>query len=205
VPVHVHDFAAPRLGEAIPYGIYDLAANTGWVNVGTDHDNPTFAVECIRRWWHDQGQADCSRASRLLITADAGGSNGHRTRAWKRHLARLAAGTVLIITVCHLPPPGTSKWNKIEHRLFPHITMNRRGRPLPVPLSVKDASQEVVAVDHLRGAPGLDPVRPRVQVRPNHSASPHGSLTVSQKSLSDSISRPRRSTISSLSVIAADH
>jgi hypothetical protein len=90
VPVHVHDFADPRLGKAIPYGIYDLAANTGWFNVGTDHDNPTFAVECIRRWWHDQGQADCPRSRQL--------------------------------TVCHLPPPGTSKWNKIEHRLFPHIT-----------------------------------------------------------------------------------
>lgn len=203
--MHVHDFADPRLGKAIPYGIYDLAAYVGWVNVGIDHDTPTLAVECIRRWWHDQGQADHPRVSRLLITPDAGGSNGSGTRAWKRHLARLAAGTGLIITACHLPPPGTSKWNKIEHRLFSHITMNWRGRPLPVPLSVKDASQEVVAVDHLRGAPGLVPVRPRVQVRPNHSVSPHGSLTVSQKSSSDSISRPRRSTISSLPVIAADH
>ncbi|MFF0110610.1 ISAzo13 family transposase [Streptomyces hirsutus] len=129
VPVHVHDFADPQLGKAIPYGIYDLAANTGWVNVGTDHDTAAFAVESIRRWWLGQGRAAYPRASRLLITADAGGSNGYRTRAWKLHLARLATETGLTITVCHLPP-GTSKWNKIEHRLFSHITMNWRGRPL---------------------------------------------------------------------------
>ncbi|MFC5857167.1 ISAzo13 family transposase, partial [Streptomyces chlorus] len=129
VLVHVHDFADPQLGKAIPYGIYDLAANTGWVNVGTDHDTAAFAVESIRRWWLGQGRADYPQASRLLITADAGGSNGYRTRAWKLHLARLAAETDLVITVCHLPP-GTSKWNKIEHRLFSHITMNWRGRPL---------------------------------------------------------------------------
>ncbi|MFI7182125.1 ISAzo13 family transposase [Streptomyces anthocyanicus] len=129
VPVRVHDFADPRLGKAIPYGIYDLAADTGWVNVGTDHDTAAFAVESIRRWWHDQGRAAYPQASHLLITADAGGSNGYRTRAWKLHLARLAAETGLTITVCHLPP-GTSKWNKIEHRLFSHITMNWRGRPL---------------------------------------------------------------------------
>lgn len=129
VPVRVHDFADPQLGKATPYGIYDLAANTGWINVGTDHDTAAFAVESIRRWWHDQGRTAYPRASRLLITADAGGSNGYRTRAWKLHLARLAAETGLTITVCHLPP-GTSKWNKIEHRLFSHITMNWRGRPL---------------------------------------------------------------------------
>ncbi|MFF5969797.1 ISAzo13 family transposase [Streptomyces collinus] len=129
VPVNVHDFADPRLGKAVPYGIYDLAANTGWVNVGTDHDTAAFAVESIRRWWHGQGQAAYPRAARLLITADAGGSNGYRTRAWKLELARLAAETGLTVTVCHLPP-GTSKWNKIEHRLFSHITMNWRGRPL---------------------------------------------------------------------------
>ncbi len=104
VPVHVHDFADPQLGKAIPYGVYDLAADTGWVNVGIDHDTAAFAVESIRRWWHDQGRADYPRASRLLITADAGGSNGYRTRAWKLHLAGLAAETGLTITVCHLPP-----------------------------------------------------------------------------------------------------
>ncbi|MEU6323642.1 ISAzo13 family transposase [Streptomyces sp. NPDC047009] len=129
VPVNVHDFADPQLGKAVPYGIYDLAANTGWVNVGTDHDTAAFAVESIRRWWHGQGQAAYPQATRLLITADAGGSNGYRTRAWKLELAQLADETGLTITVCHLPP-GTSKWNKIEHRLFSHITMNWRGRPL---------------------------------------------------------------------------
>ncbi|MFC7976493.1 ISAzo13 family transposase [Streptomyces cinereoruber] len=129
VPVNMHDFADPKLGKAIPYGIYDLAANTGWVNVGTDHDTAAFAVESIRRWWHGQGHAAYPQATRLLITADAGGSNGYRTRAWKLELARLAAETGLTITVCHLPP-GTSKWNKIEHRLFSHITINWRGRPL---------------------------------------------------------------------------
>lgn len=129
VPVHVHDFADPELGKAIPYGIYDLAADTGWVNVGADHDTAAFAVESIRRWWHGQGQDSYPQATRLLITADAGGSNGYRTRAWKLELAHLAAETGLTITVCHLPP-GTSKWNKIEHRLFSHITMNWRGRPL---------------------------------------------------------------------------
>lgn len=129
VPVHVHDFIDTRLGKAIPYGIYDLAANTGWVNVGTDHDTAAFAVESIRRWWHGQGHGSYPQATRLLITADAGGSNGYRTRSWKLELAQLAAETGLTITVCHLPP-GTSKWNKIEHRLFSHITMNWRGRPL---------------------------------------------------------------------------
>ncbi|MFG2887319.1 ISAzo13 family transposase [Streptomyces sp. NPDC048297] len=129
MPVNVHDFADPQLGKAVPYGIYDLAANTGWVNVGTDHDNAAFAVESIRRWWCGQGRADYPQATRLLITADAGGSNGYRTRARKLELARLAAETGLVITVCHLPP-GTSKWNKIEHRLFSHITMNWRGQPL---------------------------------------------------------------------------
>ncbi len=129
VPVNVHDFADPQLGKAVPYGIYDLAADTGWVNVGTDHDTAAFAVESIRRWWHGQGQAAYPQAARLLITADTGSSNGYRTRAWKLELAQLAAETGLTITVCHLPP-GTSKWNKIEHRLFSHIIMNWRGRPL---------------------------------------------------------------------------
>ncbi|WP_030742550.1 ISAzo13 family transposase [Streptomyces sp. NRRL F-5135] len=129
VRVNVHDFADPQLGKAVPYGIYDLAADTGWVNVGTDHDTAAFAVESIRRWWHDQGRSTYPGSTRLLITADAGGSNGYRTRAWKLELAQLAGETGLTITVCHLPP-GTSKWNKIEHRLFSHITMNWRGRPL---------------------------------------------------------------------------
>jgi hypothetical protein len=129
VPVRTHDFMDQELGKAIPYGVYDVAANAGWVNVGTDHDTAAFAVESIRRWWTAMGQAAYPRAGRLLITADAGGSNSYRTRAWKTELAAFALETGLAVTVCHFPP-GTSKWNKIEHRLFSHITMNWRGRPL---------------------------------------------------------------------------
>lgn len=129
VQVNTHDFLDRDTGKAIPYGIYDVTADTGWVNVGCDHDTAAFAVASIRRWWQSTGASDYPQARRLLITADAGGSNGHRTRAWKTELAALAAETGLDITVCHLPP-GTSKWNKIEHRLFSHITMNWRGRPL---------------------------------------------------------------------------
>jgi transposase len=126
--VKVHDFIDPTLGKANPYGVYDLAADTGWVSVGTDHDTAAFAVATIRRWWHSAADT-YPHATRLLITADGGGSNGYRTRLWKTELAALAAETGLAITVCHLPP-GTSKWNKIEHRLFSHISMNWRGRPL---------------------------------------------------------------------------
>jgi transposase len=129
VQVRDHDFPEPGEGKAIPYGIYDLAANAGWVSVGTDRNTAQFAVESIRRWWNARGRIDYPAARRLLITADAGGANGYRTRAWKAGLAGLAAGTGLEITCCHFPP-GTSKWNKIEHRLFSHITMNWRGRPL---------------------------------------------------------------------------
>ncbi len=124
-----HDFPQDSLGKAVPYGIYDLTGNTGWVSVGTDHDTAAFAVESVRRWWKAAGHGDYPQARRLLITADAGGSNGYRTRAWKAELAALAVETGLEITVCHFPP-GTSKWNKIEHRLFSHITMNWRGLPL---------------------------------------------------------------------------
>jgi hypothetical protein len=131
VEVDTHDFPDKELGKAVPYGVYDLIANTGWVNVGYDHDTAAFAVESIRRWWNGTGHADYPDATRLLITADAGGSNGYRTRAWKTELAALAAQTGLAITVCHFPP-GTSKWNRIEHRLFSHITLNWRGRPLTI-------------------------------------------------------------------------
>ena len=127
--VKVHDFIDRQLGKANPYGVYDLAADTGWVSVGTDHDTAAFAVETIRRWWNTVGINAYPNACRLLITADGGGSNGSRTRLWKTELATLATETGLQITVCHLPP-GTSKWNKIEHRLFSHISMNWRGRPL---------------------------------------------------------------------------
>jgi transposase len=129
VRVNDHDFPDAELGKAIPYGVYDLAANTGWVNVGTGHDTAQFAAESIRRWWNDAGRAAYPRARRLLITADPGGPDSTRTRAWKTGMAALALETGLEITACHFPP-GTSKWNKIEHRLFSHITMNWRGRPL---------------------------------------------------------------------------
>ena len=129
VRVNVHDFPDPALGKANPYGIYDIAANDGWVSVGTDHDTAAFAVETIRRWFDQVGQHAYPTARRLLVCADGGGSNGYRLRAWKTELAALADDYGLDITVCHLPP-GTSKWNKIEHRLFSHISMNWRGRPL---------------------------------------------------------------------------
>jgi hypothetical protein len=127
--VKVHDFEDPELGKAIPYGVYDQTFNTGWVNVGIDHDTGEFAVESIRRWWLQMGQACYPSATQLLITADSGGSNNRRSRLWKLCLQKLADELGLRIFVCHLPP-GTSKWNKIEHRLFSHITMNWRGRPL---------------------------------------------------------------------------
>jgi hypothetical protein len=129
VLVNDHDFPDAGVGKAVPYGIYDLAANTGWVNVGVDHDTAEFAVESIRRWWNGIGKDTYPEARRLLITADAGGSNAYRTRAWKAHLAAFAVETGLDVGVCHFPP-GTSKWNKIEHRLFSAITVNWRGRPL---------------------------------------------------------------------------
>ena len=129
VRVKVHDFVDPELGRAIPYGIYDETNNEGWVSVGDVADTAEFAVNSIRSWWNQMGRDRFPDATRLLITADAGGSNGHRVRAWKAQLARLAAETGLDITVCHYPP-GTSKWNRIEHRMFSFITMNWRGRPL---------------------------------------------------------------------------
>jgi hypothetical protein len=129
VPVRDHDFPDPELGKAIPYGIYDIGRNEGFVNVGTDHDTAAFAVASIGGWWAEAGSVRYPGARRLLITADAGGSNSYRTRGWKAQLAALAAGTGLEIWVCHFPP-GTSKWNKIEHRLFCHITRTWRARPL---------------------------------------------------------------------------
>jgi Rhodopirellula transposase DDE domain len=128
-PVRIHDFAIPELGKVAPYGIYDLADNSGWVNVGIDHDTGAFAVESIRRWWQELGRSRYPAAQRLLITADCGGSNGNRVRLWKRELQILADEIGLAITVAHLPP-GTSKWNRIEHRLFAFITQNWRGKPL---------------------------------------------------------------------------
>ena len=127
--VRVHDFVDPVLGKAIPYGIYDVCNDEGWVSVGDTADTAEFAVASIRQWWNRMGKERFPNATGLLITADAGGSNGHRIRAWKHHLARFAEETGLEITVCHYPP-GTSKWNRIEHRMFSFITMNWRGRPL---------------------------------------------------------------------------
>ncbi len=127
--VRVHDFIIPEKGKAIPYGVYDLARNEGWVNVGIDHDTAAFAVQSIRRWWRTMGRPVYRSSRSLLIMADSGGSNGSRARLWKWELQRLAAETGLSISVCHFPP-GTSKWNKIEHRLFSFISRNWRGRPL---------------------------------------------------------------------------
>jgi len=128
-PVRVHDFLIPAQGKAVPYGVYDLARNEGWVSVGIDHDTASFAVHAIRRWWKCMGRSAYPDTTALLITADAGGSNGSRVRLWKWELQQFANRTGLTITVCHFPP-GTSKWNKIEHRLFSHIAMNWRGKPL---------------------------------------------------------------------------
>jgi transposase len=129
VKVKVHDFVEPELGRAIPYGVYDLATNSGWVSVGVDHDTATFAVETVRRWWYSMGVQSYPTAKRLMITADGGGSNGSRVRLWKVELQKLADELGLPISVSHFPP-GTSKWNKIEHRMFSFISQNWRGKPL---------------------------------------------------------------------------
>ena len=125
----MHDFIDAELGKVNPYGVYDLTANEGWVSVGIDHDTAEFAVQSIRRWWFEMGRPLYPKAKRLLITADCGGSNGYRVRLWRLQLQRLADEVGLTVQVCHFPP-GTSKWNKIEHRMFCHITNNWRGRPL---------------------------------------------------------------------------
>ena len=127
--VKVHDFIDPKLGRAVPYGVYDITKNVGWVSVGTDHDTAAFAVNAIRHWWQAMGRKSYARATRLMVTADGGGSNGYRVRLWKVELQKLADELKIPITVCHLPP-GTSKWNKVEHRLFSFITINWRGKPL---------------------------------------------------------------------------
>jgi hypothetical protein len=127
--VNVHDFIDPKLKRAVPYGVYDITNNVGWVSVGTNCDTATFAVNTIRQWWRAMGKKRHPHATRLLATADGGGSNGYRVRLWKVEIQRLADELKLPITVCHLPP-GTSKWNKIEHRLFSFITINWRGKPL---------------------------------------------------------------------------
>ena len=147
-PVNMHDFADPALGKVIPYGVYDLTVNQGWVSVGIDHDTAEFAVATIRRWWYEMGQPLYPQATALLLTADGGGSNGSRTRLWKLELQYLADELGLTLHVCHFPP-GTSKWNKIEHRMFSHISQNWRGRPL--------TSREVVVnlISHTTTTHGL--------------------------------------------------
>jgi Rhodopirellula transposase DDE domain len=157
--VQVHDFADRDLGEhakAIPYGIYDVANDEGWVSVGDVADTAEFAVESIRRWWNQMGRGRFPHADRLLITADAGGSNGYRLRAWKVELARLAAETGLRITVCHYPP-GTSKWNRIEHRMFSFITMNWRGRPLTTLRTIIELISATATTTGLTIQAGYDP------------------------------------------------
>ncbi len=147
-PVRVHDFPGDAVGKAIPYGVYDMARNEAWVSVGRDHDTPAFAVASIRRWWTMMGRQAYPQADALLITADAGGSNGYRSRTWKKELQRLADDLRLRVHVSHFPP-GTSKWNKIEHRLFCHITENWRGRPL------RTFETVVALIGHTRTAAGL--------------------------------------------------
>jgi len=155
-PVRVHDFIDERLGKAIPYGVYDIGRNEGWVNVGINHDTAEFAVESIRRWWRRMGRRAYPHASRLLLTADGGGSNGYRTRLWKLEIQRFANESGLDVTVAHYPP-GTSKWNKIEHRMFCHITQNWRGRPLESVETVVSLIGNTTTKTGLRIKAALDP------------------------------------------------
>jgi len=153
--VGTHDFPDPEVPKAIPYGVYDIGANEGWVNVGDDHDTAAFAVASIARWWERMGRVRYPDATRLLITADAGGSNSYRSRMWKAELAKLAATIGLVITVCHMPP-GTSKWNKIEHRLFSFISMNWRGKPLTTYRTVVELIAATTTQTGLRVEADLD-------------------------------------------------
>jgi transposase len=146
--VRVHDFKDPELGRAIPYGIYDMTHNDGWVSVGIDHDTAQFACETLRRWWYEMGQPVYPKAEELLVTADSGGSNGSRSRLWKVELQGLADAIGMKISVCHFPP-GTSKWNRIEHRMFCHISRNWRGKPLV------SRSAIVELIGHTKTRPGL--------------------------------------------------
>jgi hypothetical protein len=177
--VEVHDFPDKELGKVIPYGVYDMATNTGWVSVGVDHDTAEFAVETIRRWWYHMGRTVYPRAQRLLITADGGGSNGSRNRLWKMELQKLADDLRLRIAVCHFPP-GTSKWNKIEHRMFCHITENWRGRPL--------VSREVVVnlIGHTTTRTGL-----AIHSELNENSYPTGREVTDQQMESLSIKRDK--------------
>lgn len=172
--VRVHDFIDRRKGKAIPYGVYDLGRNTGWVSVGVDHDTAAFAVGTIRRWWRDMGRRAYPKATNLLITADSGGSNGSRLRLWKWELQKFADDTGLAIRVCHLPP-GTSKWNKIEHRLFSFISQNWRGRPLLTHATVVDLIGATRTATGLRVRCVLDthPYPPKISVSDEQMATLH--------------------------------
>jgi hypothetical protein len=153
--VRVHDFIDQQLGKVAPYGVYDVTANQGWVSVGIDHDTAEFAVQSIRRWWTEMGRPLYPKAKRLLITADCGGSNGYRVRLWRFELQKLADALGLLIQVCHFPP-GTSKWNKIEHRMFCHITNNWRGRPLLTRQVIVNLIGSVTTAQGLRVRAELD-------------------------------------------------
>jgi hypothetical protein len=154
--VRVHDFQDPELGKAIPYGVYDITHNQGWVSVGIDHDTAEFAAASIRRWWHEMGVARFPRASRLMITADGGGSNSCRSRLWKVALQELADATGLRLSVSHFPP-GTSKWNKVEHRLFCFITQNWRGQPLVSHQAIVNLIARTTTTKGLKVKAALDP------------------------------------------------
>ena len=167
--VLVHDFPNDAVGKAIPYGVYDMARNEAWVSVGSDHDTPAFAVASIRQWWKMMGNAAYPNAKRLFITADAGGSNGYRSRAWKRGLQDLADELQITIVVSHFPP-GTSKWNKIEHRVFCHITKNWRGKPL------RTFETVVQLIGHTRTTSGL-----RVKAKLDNRKYPTGVVTTKKQ------------------------
>ncbi len=156
VEVRVHDFADKKLGKAIPYGVYDLANNEGWVSVGITHDTAEFAAATIQRWWDEMGRTRFRSPAELLITADGGGSNGARTRLWKVALQELANATGLTLTVCHFPP-GTSKWNKIEHRLFSFVTQNWRGKPLITVQAIVELIGNTRTTAGLKVRAALDP------------------------------------------------
>jgi hypothetical protein len=156
--VRVHDFVIPELGRAAPYGVYDVTQNAGWVSVGVDHDTAAFAAQSIRRWWESMGHEAYPKAARLLITADSGGSNGARVRLWKLELQKLADQTGLQISICHLPP-GTSKWNKIEHRLFSFISQNWRGKPLVSHQVIVNLIAATTTRTGLRVRAEIDPAR----------------------------------------------
>jgi hypothetical protein len=168
VEVGVYDFPDKAEGKAVPYGVYDVNLNQAWVSVGRDHDTAAFAVESLRRWWNHMGSEAYPRAKRLLICADGGGSNGHRPRLWKLELAKFASESGLTITVCHYPP-GTSKWNKIEHRLFSHITMNWRGRPLTSHECVVELIGATTTREGLHIEAALDPARYPTKVKVSKS------------------------------------